>query len=63
MKALKFRSHDKAWFNKRCHQLYIGKHTAYNLWFADRTLLCWDDTVPMRNIATNAHDEASQSHK
>jgi len=61
-KTLKSRSHDKAWFNERCHQAYRDKHAAYNLWSANRTRLCWENYVAMRNTATNVYKEAKSEY-
>ena len=62
MKTLKARSHDKAWFNDQCRQAYRDKHTAYNLWSDNRSRLCWENYVIMRNIANNVYKEAEEQY-
>ena len=62
IKILRSRSHDKAWFNERCYQAYRDKHTAYNLWSANRTHLCWENYVTMRNLANAVYAEAESDY-
>ena len=62
IKILKARSHDKAWFNDRCRQAYRDKHTAYNLWSVNRSRLCWENYVVMRNMANNVYKEAEAQY-
>lgn len=62
-KILKFRSHDKAWFNERCLIMpYKDKNTGYNLRSANRTGSYWENHVAMRNIATNVYQEAKSEY-
>ena len=62
MKVLKARSHDKAWFNDQCRQAYRDKHTAYNLWSDNRSRLCWENYVEMRNSANNIYKAAEEQY-
>ena len=62
MKTLRARSNDKAWFNDQCRQAYRDKHTAYNLWSNNRSRLCWENYVEMRNIANNVYNEAESQY-
>ena len=62
MKILKARSHDKAWFNDRCHQAYRDKQTAYNLWSRNRSRMCWENYVEMRNLANQVYNEAEAQY-
>ena len=62
LKKLKARTHDKAWFNDLCHQAYRDKHTAYNLWANNRSRLCWQNYIEMRNIANNVYKEAEAQY-
>ena len=61
-KTLRGRAHDKAWFNDRCHQAYRDKHAAYNLWASNRTRLCWENYVDMRNTANMIYREAEYNY-
>ena len=62
MKTLKARSHDKAWFNDQCRQAYRDKHAAYNLWSDNRSRLCWENYIVMRDIANNVYKEAEDQY-
>ena len=61
-KNIKARSHDKAWFNDHCRQAYRDKHTAYNLWSNNRSRLCWENYIEMRNMANNVYKEAESQY-
>ena len=62
IKTLRSRSHDKAWFNDLCYQAYRDKHTAYNLWSTNKTCLCWENYVLLRNTANDIYKEAEANY-